>query len=69
MNYFYCSDITRGKESNPIQCVNGFDNDPPPTDYLYITENCFTSPLHVDRTINSLMVFIKLKFLIQKYFN
>ena len=51
-----CSDITKGKEANPIQCVNGVDDEPKPQDYIYITENCFTSPLHVDRTINSLTV-------------
>lgn len=55
--FFYSfSDITRGKENNPIQCVNGFDDEQPPNDYVYVTENCFTSPLHVDRTINSLQV-------------
>ena len=53
---FLCSDITRGKEANPIQCVNSFDEELPPVDYVYITDNCFTSPLHVDRTINSLLV-------------
>lgn len=52
---FY-SDITKGKETNPIQCVNGFDNETKPEDFIYITENCFTSPLHVDKTINSLTV-------------
>jgi len=50
------NDITKGKESNPIQCVNGFDQDLPPGDFLYITDNCFTSPLHIERTINSLQV-------------
>lgn len=54
--YSIYSDITRGKEANPIQCVNSFDDEQPPTDYVYVTENCFTSPLHVDRTINSLLV-------------
>lgn len=53
---FFSSDITRGKEPSPIQCVNGFDDEAPPDDYVYITENCFTSPLHVERTINSLQV-------------
>lgn len=48
------NDITKGKEANPIQCVNGYDDEPKPQDFIYITENCFTSPLHVDRTINSL---------------
>ncbi|XP_067130013.1 histone-lysine N-methyltransferase EHMT2-like isoform X2 [Centruroides vittatus] len=47
-------DISRGKELNPIQCVNGVDGEPAPTDFLYVTENCETSPIHVDRTITSL---------------
>ncbi|XP_023217380.1 uncharacterized protein LOC111619796 [Centruroides sculpturatus] len=47
-------DISRGKELNPIQCVNGIDGEPAPTDFLYVTENCETSPIHVDRTITSL---------------
>lgn len=53
MQYFY-SDISRGKETNPIQCVNGYDSEDKPTDFLYVTENCFTSNINVDRTITSL---------------
>ncbi|UYV82178.1 hypothetical protein LAZ67_21001276 [Cordylochernes scorpioides] len=49
-----CRDISRGKELHPIQCVNGVDLEPPPTDYLYVTENCETSPMNIDRTITSL---------------
>lgn len=56
---FISSDITKGKESSPIQCVNGFDDEQPPEDYIYITENCFTSPLHVQQTINTLQVIKK----------
>ncbi|KAK2584128.1 hypothetical protein KPH14_006564 [Odynerus spinipes] len=48
------NDISRGKETNPIQCVNGYDSEDKPTDFLYVTENCFTSNIHVDRTITSL---------------
>ncbi|OAD62460.1 Histone-lysine N-methyltransferase EHMT1 [Eufriesea mexicana] len=47
-------DISRGKETNPIQCVNGYDSEDKPTDFLYVTENCFTSNINVDRTITSL---------------
>lgn len=65
LQLFY-SDITKGKEANPIQCVNGFDGEPKPNDFIYITENCFTSPLHVDRTINSLTVLLKLQLLNRK---
>ncbi|XP_066586764.1 histone-lysine N-methyltransferase EHMT1 isoform X2 [Prorops nasuta] len=48
------NDISRGKEMNPIQCVNGFDSEDKPTDFIYVTENCFTSHINVDRTITSL---------------
>ncbi|XP_043507626.1 histone-lysine N-methyltransferase EHMT2 isoform X2 [Frieseomelitta varia] len=48
------NDISRGKETNPIQCVNGYDSEDKPTDFLYVTENCFTSSINVDRTITSL---------------
>lgn len=58
INYFsihsFYSDISRGKETNPIQCVNGYDSEDKPTDFLYVTENCFTSNINVDRTITSL---------------
>lgn len=53
---FYCSDITRGHEANPVQCVNGVDVEPEPQDFVYITNNCFTSNINVDRTITSLQV-------------
>ncbi|XP_022237150.1 histone-lysine N-methyltransferase EHMT2-like [Limulus polyphemus] len=47
-------DITRGKERNPIQCVNGLDTEGELEDFLYIVENCETSPINIDRTITSL---------------
>ncbi|XP_076347542.1 histone-lysine N-methyltransferase EHMT1-like isoform X2 [Tachypleus tridentatus] len=46
-------DITRGKERNPIQCVNGQDTEEL-EDFLYIVENCETSLINIDRTITSL---------------
>ncbi|KAM7306104.1 putative 1,4-alpha-glucan branching enzyme [Ixodes scapularis] len=50
-----CSmDISRGKELNLIQCVNGVDDEPTPSDYLYLVENCETTPILIDRTITSL---------------
>ncbi|XP_011883721.1 PREDICTED: histone-lysine N-methyltransferase EHMT2-like [Vollenhovia emeryi] len=45
------NDISRGKETNPIQCVNGYDSEDKPTDFLYVTENCFTSNINVDHTV------------------
>lgn len=50
------SDITKGHEDNPIQCVNAVDNEGIPQDFTYINENCFTSNLNVDKTITSLQV-------------
>ncbi|XP_029847057.3 histone-lysine N-methyltransferase EHMT2 isoform X2 [Ixodes scapularis] len=47
-------DISRGKELNLIQCVNGVDDEPTPSDYLYLVENCETTPILIDRTITSL---------------
>lgn len=48
------NDITRGKEESEIQCLNAVDEEAEPRDYVYVTENCFTSNIHVDRTITSL---------------
>ena len=62
INGLFNSDITKGKEASPIQCVNGFDDEPKPQDFVYIIENCFTSPLHVDRTINSLTVRVEISY-------
>ncbi|KAF8773102.1 Histone-lysine N-methyltransferase EHMT1 like protein [Argiope bruennichi] len=47
-------DISRGKEQIAIQCVNDVDDEPPPLDFLYVTENCETTPMNIDRTITSL---------------
>lgn len=48
------NDISRGHEQNPIQVVNNVDDDPTPSDFTYITENCVTSNLSIDRRITSL---------------
>ncbi|XP_015910909.1 histone-lysine N-methyltransferase EHMT2 [Parasteatoda tepidariorum] len=47
-------DISRGKEQIAIPCVNEVDDEGPPLDFLYVTENCETTPLNIDRTITSL---------------
>ncbi|XP_075734779.1 histone-lysine N-methyltransferase EHMT1-like [Rhipicephalus microplus] len=44
-------DISKGKERHPIECVNGVDDEPAPSDFLYMTENCQTAPVPVDRNI------------------
>lgn len=51
---FVRSDISRGQEQNPIQCVNVEDDEGEPTDFVYVSENCFTSNIFVDRTITLL---------------
>lgn len=53
-------DLSKGKEYYQIQVVNGVDNEPYPIDFMYVTENCETSMINIDRTISSLQVFIHL---------
>ncbi|XP_039289164.1 histone-lysine N-methyltransferase EHMT2 isoform X1 [Nilaparvata lugens] len=48
------NDITRGHETSPVQCINAYDDEGEPQDFVYVTENCFTSNITVDRTITSL---------------
>ncbi len=48
------NDITHGKESNPIQCVNDLDEATEPTEYVYVKNCCQTTPLPVDRNIATL---------------
>ena len=50
------NDISRAKENNPIQCVNGIDDCPEPSDYVYIKDNCVTTPVPIDRNISKLQV-------------
>ncbi|KAM9324223.1 histone-lysine N-methyltransferase EHMT1 [Gastrophryne carolinensis] len=47
-------DISRGYENLSISCVNGEDSEPCPNDYKYVSQNCVTSPLNVDRNITHL---------------
>lgn len=49
-------DISRGKEQLAIQCINAVDDEIAPVDFLYVTENCETMPIKIDRTITSLQV-------------
>lgn len=49
-------DVSKGKEYYQIPIVNGMDNELVPLDYMYITDNCETSPINIDRTITSLQV-------------
>nr|XP_033502837.1 histone-lysine N-methyltransferase EHMT1 isoform X1 [Epinephelus lanceolatus] len=48
------SDISLGQERVPLPCVNAVDSEPYPDDYKYISENCVTSPMNIDRNITHL---------------
>ena len=50
------NDITNGKEANPIQCVNDLDDEGAPKNYTYISRNCVTSNVPIDRNISTLQV-------------
>ncbi|XP_061459611.1 histone-lysine N-methyltransferase EHMT1 isoform X2 [Rhineura floridana] len=47
-------DIARGYERIPIPCVNSVDSEPCPSNYKYVSQNCVTSPMHIDRNITHL---------------
>ncbi|XP_066436523.1 histone-lysine N-methyltransferase EHMT1 isoform X2 [Eleutherodactylus coqui] len=47
-------DISRGYENVSIPCINGEDSEPCPINYKYVSQNCVTSPLNVDRNITHL---------------
>ncbi|XP_048472509.1 histone-lysine N-methyltransferase EHMT2 isoform X6 [Rhincodon typus] len=47
-------DIARGYENVPIPCVNAVDSETSPEDYKYISENCETSTMNIDRNITHL---------------
>uniref|UniRef100_A0A8C9W273 Euchromatic histone-lysine N-methyltransferase 2 n=1 Tax=Scleropages formosus TaxID=113540 RepID=A0A8C9W273_SCLFO len=49
-----CSDVAQGYENVPIPCVNGVDEEDCPSDYKYISENCETSAMNIDRNITHL---------------
>ncbi|XP_035040196.2 histone-lysine N-methyltransferase EHMT1 isoform X1 [Hippoglossus stenolepis] len=48
------SDIALGQEGVPIPCVNSVDSETYPDNYKYISENCVTSPMNIDRNITHL---------------
>uniref|UniRef100_A0A6P8PBB8 [histone H3]-lysine(9) N-methyltransferase n=1 Tax=Geotrypetes seraphini TaxID=260995 RepID=A0A6P8PBB8_GEOSA len=47
-------DIAHGFENVPIPCVNSVDDELAPEDYKYISENCETSTMSIDRNITHL---------------
>ena len=49
-------DIARGKERVPIPVTNDVDSTNYPTDFVYVTESVWTSPVPINTTISSLQV-------------
>uniref|UniRef100_A0A8D3EBZ8 Histone-lysine N-methyltransferase EHMT2-like n=1 Tax=Scophthalmus maximus TaxID=52904 RepID=A0A8D3EBZ8_SCOMX len=49
-----CSDVAQGYENAPIPCVNAVDDEGCPSDYKYVSENCETSAMNIDRNITHL---------------
>uniref|UniRef100_A0A673A4X1 Euchromatic histone-lysine N-methyltransferase 2 n=1 Tax=Sphaeramia orbicularis TaxID=375764 RepID=A0A673A4X1_9TELE len=47
-------DIAQGYENVPIPCVNSVDDEGCPSDYKYVSENCETSAMNIDRNITHL---------------
>ncbi|KAM6182101.1 histone-lysine N-methyltransferase EHMT1 isoform 3-T3 [Erethizon dorsatum] len=47
-------DIARGYERVPIPCVNVVDSELCPSNYKYVSQNCVTSPMNIDRNITHL---------------
>ncbi|XP_066837062.1 histone-lysine N-methyltransferase EHMT1 isoform X8 [Anser cygnoides] len=47
-------DIARGYERILIPCVNSVDSEPCPSNYKYVSQNCVTSPMDIDRNITHL---------------
>lgn len=50
------SDVAQGYENIPIPCVNAVDDEGCPSDYKYVSENCETSAMNIDRNITHLQV-------------
>ncbi len=53
-----CNDISRGKESAPIQVVNAVDDAGEPSGYVYISRNCVTNAIPLDANISKLQVLL-----------
>ena len=51
-----CNDISRGKESAPIQVVNAVDDENEPGGYVYVGKNCVTNAVPLDANISKLQV-------------
>lgn len=54
MDKILSRDIARGYEPIPIPCINSVDSEPCPSNYKYVSQNCVTSPMNIDRNITHL---------------
>ncbi|KAJ7999937.1 hypothetical protein DPEC_G00199580 [Dallia pectoralis] len=54
MEKIVSSDVAQGYENVPIPCVNAVDDEGCPSDYKYVSENCETSAMNIDRNITHL---------------
>ena len=52
------NDLSSGKETHPIQCVNDLDDEELPDNFTYVSKNCFTTSVPIDRNISQLQVSI-----------
>ena len=50
------NDLTRAKETNPIQVVNAVDDSDVPTGFTYVSKNCVTNAIPLDRDISKMQV-------------
>ena len=50
------NDLSSGKETHPIQCVNDLDDEELPDNFTYVSKNCFTTSVPIDRNISQLQV-------------
>ena len=63
-----CNDITHGKESNPIQCVNDLDEANEPDYYTYVKYNIETkAKIPLDRDISTLQVLFLFHLTLNEY--
>ena len=50
------NDLSHGKETHPIQCVNDLDDEGMPDNFTYVSKCCFTTSVPIDRNISQLQV-------------
>lgn len=51
-----CRDIARGKEKVPIPVTNDVDDENYPTNFTYVTQSVWTTPVPINTMISSMSV-------------